>query len=71
MLFSLATIMFGNWIYIFYQASTGPRAYFLENFPEIHKVFFEFKEFVALFTLLLVGLVALVFMKVVKMSKER
>lgn len=50
-LFSLATIMFGNWIYIFYRAKAGPRTYFLENLPEIHKIFFEFKEFVALFTL--------------------
>lgn len=50
-LFSLATIMFGNWIYIFYRAKTGPRTYFLENAPEIHKIFFEFKEFMALFTL--------------------
>lgn len=47
---SLVTIMFGNWIYIFYRAKDGPRTYFLENMPEIHKIFFEFKEFMALFT---------------------
>lgn len=50
----LITIVFGNWIYIPYRASTGPRTYFLENSPEIHKIFFEFKEFTALFTLPLV-----------------
>lgn len=49
--FSLVTILFGNWIYIFYRAPGGPRTYFLENEPEIHEIFFEFKEFVALFTL--------------------
>ncbi len=50
-LVSAGTIFFGNWIYIGYRASGGPRAYFLANNPEIHEVFFEFKEFIALFTL--------------------
>lgn len=45
------TILLGNWLYIHYRAPGGPRSYFLENAPEIHKVFFEFKEFTALFTL--------------------
>jgi hypothetical protein len=49
--FSLLTIMFGNWIYIFYRASEGPRTYFLETNPAVHEIFFEFKEFAALFTL--------------------
>lgn len=49
--FALITILFGNWIYIYYRASEGPRAYFLENNPPIHQIFFEFKEFIALFTL--------------------
>jgi hypothetical protein len=49
--FSLVTIMFGNWIYIYYRAAEGPRTYFLENHPPVHEVFFEFKEFIALFTL--------------------
>ena len=44
------TIVLGNWVYIPYRASGGPRSYFLEHAPEIHKVFFEFKEFAALFT---------------------
>lgn len=45
------TIVFGNWIYIPYRAPGGPRSYFIETVPEIHKIFFEFKEFTALFTL--------------------
>jgi hypothetical protein len=49
--FSSITILFGNWIYIYYRAAAGPRTYFLENAPEVHEIFFEFKEFVALFTL--------------------
>lgn len=48
---SLVTVVFGNWIYVYYRASEGPRTYFLENAPAIHEVFFEFKEFIALFTL--------------------
>jgi len=55
------TILFGNRIYIFYRASPGPRTYFLENAPEIHKIFFEFKEFVALFTLPLAVAAAFLF----------
>jgi cytochrome bd-type quinol oxidase subunit 1 len=49
--FSLITILFGNWIYIAYRAESGPRTYFLENNPVVHEIFFEFKEFIALFTL--------------------
>lgn len=45
------TILLGNWVYIPYRAPGGPRSYFLEHAPEVHKVFFEFKEFAALFTL--------------------
>ena len=45
------TILLGNWLYIPYRAAGGPRSYFLEHAPEIHKIFFEFKEFAALFTL--------------------
>ena len=48
---SVVTIAFGNWIYIGYRAPGGPRAFFLANMPAIHAVFFEFKEFIALFTL--------------------
>lgn len=44
------TIISGNWLYIPYRAAGGPRSYFLEHTPEVHKVFFEFKEFAALFT---------------------
>lgn len=51
--FSLLAICFGNWLYIFYRApaADSPRSYFVKNMPEVHKVFFEFKEFSALFTL--------------------
>ena len=45
------TILFGNWIYIPYRGPGGPKFHFLEKAPEIHKIFFEFKEFIALFTL--------------------
>ena len=48
-LIAAATVVFGNWIYIAYRAPGGPRAFFMQNNPEIHAVFFEFKEFVALF----------------------
>ncbi|MBI3842442.1 MAG: hypothetical protein HY295_04785 [Thaumarchaeota archaeon] len=41
----------GNWIYIAYRGPEGPREFFINNFPEIHEIFFEFKEFIALFTL--------------------
>jgi len=48
------TIVYGNWLYIPYRAPGGARSHFLETVPEIHKIFFEFKEFTALFTLPLV-----------------
>ncbi len=50
---SLLAIGFGNWLYIFYRAKTpdSPRSYFVKNMPDIHQIFFEFKEFTALFTL--------------------
>ena len=47
---ALLTIVSGNWIYIPYRASEGPRTHFLQTAPEVHRVFFEFKEFAALFT---------------------
>jgi cytochrome bd-type quinol oxidase subunit 1 len=50
---SFITIAFGNWIYIPYRAKSpdSPKAYFLKEMPEVHKIFFEFKEYTALFTL--------------------
>ncbi len=50
---SLIAIAFGNWLYIFYRATdpSSPRSWFMANMPMIHKIFFEFKEFIALFTL--------------------
>lgn len=51
----LVTIIFGNWIYIPYRAPNGPKSHFLQAAPEIHKIFFEFKEYTALLTLPLVA----------------
>lgn len=48
---SLFTIAFGDWIYIAYRAKGGPREQFLQSIPEVHEIFFEFKEFIALLTL--------------------
>jgi hypothetical protein len=50
---SLLAIIFGNWLYIFYRAKdpASPRSWFLANVPMVHRIFFEFKEFIALFTL--------------------
>lgn len=45
------TIILGNWLYIPYRAPGGPRSHFLETVPQLHNIFFEFKEFTALFTL--------------------
>ncbi len=44
-------IFFGNWIYMAYRGPGGPREYFINQFPAIHEIFFEFKEHVALFSL--------------------
>ncbi|MCL6556111.1 MAG: hypothetical protein K6T56_07095 [Burkholderiales bacterium] len=50
---SFLAIVAGNWLYIYYRANTpgSPRSYFLTTMPEVHRIFFEFKEFAALFTL--------------------
>ena len=48
--FCFLTIVSGNWLYIPYRATGGPRSQFLATAPEVHKIFFEFKEFTALFT---------------------
>jgi cytochrome bd-type quinol oxidase subunit 1 len=45
------TIVFGNWIYIPYRAPGGPREFFLQSAPMVHKIYFEFKEYIALFAL--------------------
>ena len=51
--FSFLAIVFGNWLYIYYRAPVpdSPRSVFMNTAPEVHKIFFEFKEFTALFTL--------------------
>jgi hypothetical protein len=61
--FSLVTVMFGNWIYIYYRETGGPRTYFLETDSVIHEIFFEFKEFIALFTLPLAVATAFVLLR--------
>lgn len=50
---SFVTIASGNWISVAYRADTpdSPRAYFLATMPDVHNVFFKFKEVTALFTL--------------------
>jgi hypothetical protein len=50
-LLAFMTIVFGNWIYIPYRATGGPREYFLSSAPMIHKIYFEFKEYIALYAL--------------------
>jgi hypothetical protein len=62
---SLIAIIFGNWLYIYYRApiSESPRSYFVKNIPEIHGIFFEFKEFGALFTLPLTVVAAFILWK--------
>ena len=51
--FSFLAIVFGNWLYIYYRAPApdSPRSVFMKTAPEVHKIFFAFKEFTALFTL--------------------
>jgi hypothetical protein len=62
---SLIAIIFGNWLYIYYRAPIpeSPRSYFLKSAPEIHRIFFEFKEFGALFTLPLTVVAAYILWK--------
>ena len=55
---ALLTILSGNWLYIPYRAPAGPRSHFLQTAPEVHKVFFEFKEFAALFAFPLAAVAA-------------
>jgi hypothetical protein len=62
---SLIAIIFGNWLYIYYRAPIpeSPRSYFVKTVPEIHQIFFEFKEFGALFTLPLTVVAAFILWK--------
>ncbi len=57
---SMFTIAFGNWVYIAYRGTGGPRSYFLEQpgLEAVHEIFFEFKEFIAIFTLPMFALAA-------------
>jgi hypothetical protein len=45
---------------LYYRAKDGPRTYLKANMPVIHGIFFEFKEFMALFTLPLTVVAAFV-----------
>jgi hypothetical protein len=48
---SFLAVVSGNMIYIAYRGEGGPREFFKGNFPAIHEIFFEFKEFIGLFPL--------------------
>jgi hypothetical protein len=50
-LLSLVTVIFGTWLYIPYRAPVGAKSFLVATYPAVHTVFFEFKEFIALFTL--------------------
>lgn len=65
MVLTFFTILFGNWIYIAYRAKLpgSPRSFFLQEMPMVHKIFFEFKEFISLFTLPLSVVVAYILWK--------
>jgi hypothetical protein len=71
--FALIAIGFGNWLYIYYRAKTpdSPRSYFLATAPEIHRIFFEFKEFAALYTLPLTVAAAFILWKFGAQVMER
>jgi hypothetical protein len=62
---SLIAIIFGNWLYIYYRAPIpeSPRSHFLKTAPAIHRIFFEFKEFGALYTLPLTVVAAFILWK--------
>ncbi len=47
---AFATVVLGNWIYIGYRQEGMVQDFFLQNSPELHLIFFEFKENIALFT---------------------
>ena len=71
--FALIAIGFGNWLYIYYRAKTpdSPRSHFLATVPEIHRIFFEFKEFAALYTLPLTVVAAFILWKYGTQVMER
>jgi hypothetical protein len=55
---SFITIVFGNWTLIGYRVKDGAREWLQANNPAVHGTFFEFKEYLALFTLPLAVLAA-------------
>lgn len=46
-----AAAVSGNLLLAPYRGTDGPREYFLANRPEVHRIFFEFKEFAGLLCL--------------------
>jgi hypothetical protein len=71
--FSFLAICFGNWLYIYYRAPVpdSPRSYFMKTMPAVHRIFFEFKEFTALFTLPLMVCAAFLLLKYGRQVLER
>jgi hypothetical protein len=71
--FSFLAIVFGNWLYIYYRAKDpdSPRSYFMATAPEVHKIFFEFKEFAALYTLPLAVCAAFILWRYGRQVMER
>jgi hypothetical protein len=71
--FSFLAIVFGNWLYIYYRAKDpdSPRSYFMATAPEVHKIFFEFKEFAALYTLPLTVCAAFILWRYGRQVMER
>lgn len=69
---SLITIVFGNWTLVGYRTKGGAREWLKANNPDVHAIFFEFKEYLALFTLPLAILAAyLLFRYADRLSEQR
>ncbi len=68
---ALATVAFGNWLYIGYRQVGMTQDYFLHNFPELHVVFFEFKENIALFTVPLAVAATFILLRYEGQMKDR
>ena len=62
---SFLAIVFGNWLSIYYRAKESGSP------PEIHKIFFEFKEFAALYTLPLTVVAAFILWRYGSQVMER
>jgi hypothetical protein len=71
--FSAFTIMFGNWLYVGYRAkdAASPKSFFLATSPDIHNIFFDFKEHTALFCLPLAVAAAFILWRYGQQALER